>query len=269
MVTVLADTARRALSVGVVTGVLWCAPFGAPAAAQDAASPASATARAVVRPDHALWLAAFGQRQHPRDPPHPVAVDRQELLGHPEQSGLRRHDRRHGPLRPDRPPCRSRLRVLGVDGTLPGPFQTKYQVDMQALLATVGATARVVDEPKLGVDLLVGARIVALVHRQRSQRPGSARPLAQFQQQCHDHRTASSVSAPASNSATASLIGYADIGAGNSDLTWQVLGALEYTFSNSVSAAIGYRYLGYDFGGHAPLDDLALYGPIAGVTFRF
>jgi hypothetical protein len=66
-----------------------------------------------------------------------------------------------------------------------------------------------------------------------------------------------------------SLLGYADIGAGNSDLIWQVLGAVEYSFSNSASGAIGYRYLGYDFGGHAPLDDLALYGPILGVTFRF
>jgi len=33
-------------------------------------------------------------------------------------------------------------------------------------------------------------------------------------------------------------------GAGNSDLAWQMLGAVEYTFRNSVSAAIGYRYLG-------------------------
>ena len=35
-----------------------------------------------------------------------------------------------------------------------------------------------------------------------------------------------------------------------------------------VSGAIGCRYLGYDFNGHAPLDDLALYGPILRVTIR-
>ncbi|MGK9167631.1 hypothetical protein KXR53_15105 [Inquilinus limosus] len=48
-----------------------------------------------------------------------------------------------------------------------------------------------------------------------------------------------------------------------------VLGAVKYMFSNSISGAIGYRYLAYDFGGHALLDDLALYRPIAGVTIRF
>ncbi|MGL4966812.1 MAG: hypothetical protein ACRC67_36665 [Inquilinus sp.] len=269
MVTVLADTVRRALAIGVVTGVLWCAAFGVPAAAQDAASPAITTAGPwFVRITPYAWLPSVsGSTRATRRIPS-LSTDKSfsDILSNLDFAGMI-----VGTVRYDRIGLLVDLDYvsLGVDGTMPGPFRTKYQVDMQALLATVGATARVVDEPKLGVDLLVGARIVALSIDSDLRGQG---PL--------DRSRSSNSSATIIDGIVGvragvelgdgfSLIGYADIGAGNSDLTWQVLGAVEYSFSNSVSGAIGYRYLGYDFGGHAPLDDMALYGPIAGVNFRF
>jgi len=158
---------------------------------------------------------------------------------------------------------------LSGDGNLSGPFRTRYHTNLEALVATVGATARVVDEPKLGVDLVVGTRILSLWVDTDFKGQGPLGRSRGFSDSATIVDGLVGVRAGVELGDGFSLVGYADIGAGNSDLTWQVLGAVEYSFNNSISGAIGYRYLGYDFGGHAPLDDLALYGPVLGVTFRF
>ena len=61
---------------------------------------------------------------------------------------------------------------------------------------------------------------------------------------------------------------YGDIGAGDSELTWQALLGLNYRFSK-VDAAFGYRYLKWDFDDNDTFDDLDISGPYAGVRFRF
>lgn len=61
---------------------------------------------------------------------------------------------------------------------------------------------------------------------------------------------------------------YADIGTGESDLTWQGLVAVNYRFQK-LDAVIGYRYLDWEFDGSNLLDRLDLGGPFAGVKFRF
>jgi hypothetical protein len=61
---------------------------------------------------------------------------------------------------------------------------------------------------------------------------------------------------------------YADIGTGQSKLTWQALGGIGYRFK-WFDFTVAYRYLSWDFGGGAPLDDLQIYGPYAGFIFHF
>ncbi|TSD83750.1 hypothetical protein FFK22_036170 [Mycobacterium sp. KBS0706] len=269
MATHLAEATRRALAVGVCTGMLWCAAFGTAAKAQDAAAIASETAGPwFVRITPYAWLPSVSgsTRANRRIPSLSVDKSFSDILGDLQFAAMIA-----GTVRYNRIGLLFDLDYVsvGVDGTLSGPFRTKYQVDMQALLATVGATARVVDESKLGVDLLVGARIVSLSVDSdlRGQGPFGRSRSSDSSSTIVDGIVG--VRAGVELGDGFSLLGYADIGAGNSDLTWQVLGAVEYSFNNSVSGAIGYRYLGYDFGGHAPLDDLALYGPILGVTIRF
>ena len=60
---------------------------------------------------------------------------------------------------------------------------------------------------------------------------------------------------------------HADIGTGDSDLTWQALVGLNYRFSN-VDAAFGYRYLKWELNDDT-FDDLDISGPYAGVRFGF
>ena len=61
---------------------------------------------------------------------------------------------------------------------------------------------------------------------------------------------------------------YADIGAGDSDLTWQLFVGIGYQF-NWGNIKLGYRYLKYDQDDDEFLQDFEFYGPILGVGFRF
>ena len=61
---------------------------------------------------------------------------------------------------------------------------------------------------------------------------------------------------------------YADIGTGDSDLTWQALAGIGYRFSWG-DIRLAYRYLSYDLDDGKHLEDLEVAGPVLGVGFRF
>jgi hypothetical protein len=58
-----------------------------------------------------------------------------------------------------------------------------------------------------------------------------------------------------------------DIGAGDSDLTWQAMAGVGYRF-NWGSMVLNYRYLDYDIGS-LPVTDLNLSGPMLGASFTW
>ena len=61
---------------------------------------------------------------------------------------------------------------------------------------------------------------------------------------------------------------YVDVGAGDSDLTWQGMIGLGYRF-DSIDVTGVWRYLDYDMGNSSPIKSLNFNGPAVGVTFRF
>ena len=61
---------------------------------------------------------------------------------------------------------------------------------------------------------------------------------------------------------------YVDVGAGDSDLTWQGMVGLGYRF-DSIDVTGVWRYLDYDMGNSTPIKSLDFNGPAVGVTFRF
>jgi hypothetical protein len=62
---------------------------------------------------------------------------------------------------------------------------------------------------------------------------------------------------------------YADVGTGESKLTWQLFSGVGYRFK-SFDAFVGYRYLDWKFKNGAPVfEDLNFSGPIVGVKFDF
>jgi len=61
---------------------------------------------------------------------------------------------------------------------------------------------------------------------------------------------------------------YADVGGGQSDLTWQALAGIGYRFGWG-DATVAYRYLDYDFDSDYVVKDLTVKGPVFGATWRF
>lgn len=61
---------------------------------------------------------------------------------------------------------------------------------------------------------------------------------------------------------------YGDVGTGQSDVTWQLFGAIGYEIKN-IDLFAGYRYIGWRFDDVAGLDALDTYGPVLGARFKF
>jgi opacity protein-like surface antigen len=60
-----------------------------------------------------------------------------------------------------------------------------------------------------------------------------------------------------------------DIGAGDSDLTWQGMGILVYRLSESWNLGLGYRAIGVDYQDGGFTYDVTSHGPILGAEYRF
>ena len=60
---------------------------------------------------------------------------------------------------------------------------------------------------------------------------------------------------------------YADVGAGESDLTWQAIAGINYRFE-ALDVVLGYQHLKWEFDDQL-LEDLEMYGPALGVKFFF
>lgn len=65
-----------------------------------------------------------------------------------------------------------------------------------------------------------------------------------------------------------SLSYYGDIGAGESDLTWQLALMADYKINNW-SLSFGYRHMEWDVSNSSTLTNLKLSGPVFGAKFRF
>ncbi|MFC1778281.1 hypothetical protein ACFL3I_13230 [Pseudomonadota bacterium] len=61
---------------------------------------------------------------------------------------------------------------------------------------------------------------------------------------------------------------YADIGAGDSEITWQLYAGVGYAFKWG-DIKLGYRHLHYDQGKDKLIQDMKFKGPLLGVSFRF
>ena len=66
-----------------------------------------------------------------------------------------------------------------------------------------------------------------------------------------------------------SLLFYADLGGGGSQLTWEGIAGADFAFNKTVSMAFGYRYLAIDYEENKLLYNVAMAGPYLGLGFHF
>lgn len=144
------------------------------------------------------------------------------------------------------------------------PGFVEGKIDSSVFVGTGALGYRIVDKGPLFVDLFAGARVVSLDVEVELEGPLETRKR------------------DASSSKVSALVGgrvrvplgerwglalYTDIGSG--DVKWQAIGTVQYDLSRHWRVAGGYRYLKIK---HSEDDldfDVALSGPILGVTYRF
>jgi len=66
-----------------------------------------------------------------------------------------------------------------------------------------------------------------------------------------------------------SLTYYGDVGGGGSDLTWQAHASVDYSLNDKIDLTAGYRHLDWQFDDFGPLDELYVTGPYVGAKYRF
>ena len=65
------------------------------------------------------------------------------------------------------------------------------------------------------------------------------------------------------------LIYYADVGAGDSDLTWQAAAMFDYEINDRWTASFGYRHLAWEVDNSNTLSEISFSGPFVGAKFNF
>ena len=65
------------------------------------------------------------------------------------------------------------------------------------------------------------------------------------------------------------LVGYADVGGGGSDLTYQLIGGVNWTFRKGFTSKLGYRYLSWDYEDDGTKWDVAASGLYLGLGIQF
>ena len=170
----------------------------------------------------------------------------------------------------------SSTRSLSVGGVpIPATVTADTNFDLKSTIWTVAGVYRAVASRDSTFDLLAGAR---LVHLKESLDwtftgdfgPIAPPPLAGSQDASIDHWDAIVGGKGRVNFGTShkwAMPYYFDIGAGDSDLTWQAEVALTYSYSWG-DLGVAWRYLDYDFGS-GPIKDLNFNGPAVGAIFRW
>jgi hypothetical protein len=158
---------------------------------------------------------------------------------------------------------------LSADGDVPGPLFGGADVDVRTVFGTVAGLYRAVKTDKVSVDVGAGFRIWYVdteISFSSGLLPGRsfeadevwADPIIGLRFEAELGRGFSFAAA-------------GDVGGFGlaSDLTWQLLGTLDYRFNDWFSVRAGYRHLAVDYENDGFVWDVDLSGPIVGATFRF
>ena len=146
------------------------------------------------------------------------------------------------------------------------PVKTKVDVELKGFISTLGAAYRIVETDNTRFNVLAGARYLWLDTDLKFEIGEGIRD--KVSESGHVWDGIVGVRGATDLNERWYLTYYADVGTGDSDLTWQALAALNYRFSK-FDAVLGYRYLDWDFDDNDTFDDLNISGPFAGVKFKF
>lgn len=172
---------------------------------------------------------------------------------------------------------KSATRQLEVGGNpLPAGVTADLDFDLKSTIWTLAGSRRTVASAETTVDLLAGARLARFKQTLAWEFTGNLGPIAP------PPRTGSRNGSVDQWDAIIGVKGrrllgadrrwvipfYADIGAGDSDLTWQAMLGLGYAFDWG-DVDLVWRYLDYDLTSGGAIEDMNFNGPALGAKFRW
>jgi hypothetical protein len=169
------------------------------------------------------------------------------------------------------------LRDLTIgDQELPAQLQTKTEVSLKGWVWTLGGTYVLSEDAAHPVSLVAGARLIDLTNELKLDVTGDITGTPLPGRRVRGEANLSNWDAVVGlkgrmdlGEAGAWFVPYyADIGTGESDLTWQAVLGVGYAFDWG-DLAVAWRYMDYDFGSDDPVEDLWQSGVALGATFHF
>ena len=170
---------------------------------------------------------------------------------------------------------RSEAFTIGNIG-LPVDATADLGLDLKGLVWTAAGQYRFINEPAFTLDGLAGARWLDLRTTLRWNIYGNIGPINPAGRSGVHESKVSVVDAIVGARGRVALDSerrwfvpfYADIGTGQSDMTWQAAAGIGYAFKWGEISGL-WRYLGYDFKPGESLVKVNFSGPMVGATFRW
>ena len=160
---------------------------------------------------------------------------------------------------------------LSGNGETPAALYSNLEIGMTMWVINLPVYYRVIEKPGYSLDFLAGARYFSadidldfsggLVGNNRGRLSANAGT------ENWDGIVGARVKHDLNDRLYYSI--YGDVGAGDSDLTWQVLASLGYRFNERFSALAGYRYLYYEGGDAQKAVDVTGSGPQISFNWEF
>ena len=138
------------------------------------------------------------------------------------------------------------------------------RVNTSALVVAVAGGYRVVDRGPMFVDLVAGGRLVSLDAKVELRGPLTSRERKASKSNL-EGLIGGRVRVPLGKNWGMAI--YGDVGTGS--VIWQMLGTVQWDISNHWRMAAGYRHMSINHKKDDFKFDVALSGPIVGVTYRF
>ncbi len=172
---------------------------------------------------------------------------------------------------------KSQTRDIAIGGSqIPADATASLDMNLKGWVWTIAGTYQVVTDPKAPVQVLLGARLVDIEENLRWQTSGNVGsiPLPGRQGDVSDKSSNWDAIIGVKGRLAFGSNGewfipyYADVGTGQSDLTWQAIAGLGYSFKwGEVLAA--WRYLDYEMDSGSAIKSIDFNGPAIGVGFRW
>ena len=172
---------------------------------------------------------------------------------------------------------KSGTREFGIAGAeIPSTVSADLDLGLNGWLWSLIGSHSILQSEQLSMSVIAGARMLDLDETLDYQLNGdiSSLPLPGRTGSARAKQTQWDAIAGVKGRASIAADGrwyvpyYVDLGAGDSNFTWQTMVGLGYSFG-SVDILGAWRYVDYDLGDSKPIESIEFNGPALGVTFRF